>query len=204
VQFAVIPLPIEKPGWGALLIERNATVEYSELELDLAAEFASLAFTAGDEAAMELEARQATEYDGESGVYKPEVMEKALKTAHQEALLQRQPFNVMRVGLDGAGQSLRALAAIVRDEIDYGETVGRWTADELLVLAPGLHPAGARELAERILASARKQGIALSIAVAPMKQGERGSTGMLERAAQALARVRAAGGNQVQLVTASG
>jgi GGDEF domain-containing protein len=204
VQLAVIPLPIDKPGWGALLIERNATVEYSEIELDLAAEFASLAFTAGDEAATALEARQANQYDPETGLHRPEAMERELKAAHETAFLQKQPFNVMRVGLDGHGQAIRGLADLVRDEIDYGETVGRWAADELLVLVPGLHPAAARELGERILAAARKHGFAVSIGVASMKQGERATSGLLERAAQGLAKVRGNGGNQVALVGATG
>jgi hypothetical protein len=204
VQLAVIPLPIDKPGWGALLIERDATVEYSELELDLAAEFASLAFTAGDEAATALEARQVTQYDAESGVYKPEAMDRALKAAHEAAVQQKKALNLMRVGSDGRGQSIRALADLVRDEMDYGETVGRWAADELLVLVPELHPGAARDLGERLLAAARKQGFTISIGVASLKPGERAPAGMLERAAQGLAKVRAAGGNQVVLVGAAG
>src|SRR5690606_32100114 len=35
VQLAVIPLPIPKPGWGALLVERPADVTYSDAELAL-------------------------------------------------------------------------------------------------------------------------------------------------------------------------
>ena len=108
---------------------------------------------------------------------------------------------MLRVGLDGKDQPISALAALVRDEVDYGESVGRWAADELLVLAPGLHPAQARELGDRLLAAARKQGFSVSVAVSPLRSGERAPAPMLERAAQALARVRAAGGNQVALIS---
>jgi GGDEF domain-containing protein len=204
VQLAVIPLPIDKPGWGALIIERNATVEYSELELDMAAEFASLAMTAGDEAAEALEARQANAFDAESGVYRQEVMEKSLRTAHEAAFLQRKPLGVLRIGLDDKAASIRTLAELARDEIDYGETVGSWAPDELLVLAPELAPAALRELGDRLLAAARKHGLAVSIGGASLQPNERAATAMLERAAQALARVRTAGGNQVQIFASGG
>jgi GGDEF domain-containing protein len=92
----------------------------------------------------------------------------------------------------------------VRGEIDYGESVGRWAPDELLVLAPELTAAAARELGERLLQAARKQGIAISIGVAAMAPTDRAPTALLERAAAALARVRAAGGNQVLLAPGSG
>jgi GGDEF domain-containing protein len=204
VQLAVIPLPIDKPGWGALLIERNATVEYSELELDLAAEFASLATTAGDEAAEAIESRQAGEYDAETGVYRQDVIERALRQAQEFAFLQRKPLAVLRIGHDDQVAALRTLAQLVRDQVDYGETVGRWAPDELLVLAPELDAAAARELGERVLAAARKQGISISIGGAAMQATEKAPAAMLERAAGALARVRQAGGNQVQLAGTGG
>jgi GGDEF domain-containing protein len=198
VQLAIIPLPIDKPGWGALLVERNASVDYSELELDLCAEFAALAFTAGDEAAMELEARQVNEFDAESGVYKREMIEKALRQAHEAAFLQRKPLAVLRVGLDDRSASIHTVAELVRDEIDYGESVGRYGSDELLVLMPDLTPADARQLGERLLAVARKANVGISVGMAALQPGERAATAMLDRAAQALARARAGGGNQVQ------
>jgi GGDEF domain-containing protein len=204
VQLAVIPLPIDKPGWGALLIERNATVEYSELELDLAAEFASLATTAGDEAAEALEARQAGEHDAETGLYRQDVMDRALRQAHEFAFLQKKPLSVLRIGHDDQVAAFRTLAQLVRSEIDYGESVGRWGEDQLLVLAPDLSGTAARELGERILAAARKQGIAASIGAASMLATERSHASLAERAGQALARVRQAGGNQVQLAGAAG
>ncbi|MGH8029232.1 MAG: 7TM-DISM domain-containing protein [Arenimonas sp.] len=203
VQLAVIPLPIDKPGWGALLIERNATVEYSELELDLAAEFASLATTAGDEAAEAIESRQSGDYDPESGVYRHDVMDRAVRKAHEFAFLQRKPLAVLRIGHDDEVAAFRTLAQLVRDEIDYGESVGRWAPDELLVLAPELAAPAARELGERVLAAARKQGIAVSIGVAAMVATERAPLGMVDRAGQALARVRSAGGNQALLAASS-
>jgi GGDEF domain-containing protein len=203
VQLAVIPLPIDRPGWGALLVERDATVEYSELELDLCAEFASLATTAGDEAAEAMEARRASDFDPESGVYKRELIDRALRQAHEAAFLQRTALSVLRVGHDSPGRSMAPLADLVRDEIDYGETVGRFGPDELLVLLPERTGPMARELAERVLAGARKQGLAASVGVSMLHAGERAPTALLERASQALAKARSAGGGQVQVVSAT-
>lgn len=201
VQLAIIPLPVDKPGWGALIIERAADVEYSEQELDLAAEFAALATTAGDEAAETMEARRSSDFDAQTGVYRQEMIDKTLRAQHEAAYLQRKPFAVMRVGFDGSAASLPTLADVVRDELDYGETVGRYGADELLVLMPERHGVAAKELGERILSAARKAGITPAIGISTLGSGERAVTGLLERAAQALARSRSAGG-QVQIVQA--
>jgi hypothetical protein len=201
VQLAIIPLPIDKPGWGALVIERDATVEYSEEELDLCAEFAALATTAGDEAAEAIESRRANEFDA-SGVYKREVIERALRQAHETALLQRRPLAVLRISLGGNPAAMPTLADVVRDELDYGETVGRYADDELLVLLPERNAATARELGERILSSARKAGTPPAIGVSTLAAGERAAAPMLERAGQALAKSRA-GGGQVQVVQAT-
>ena len=201
VQLAIIPLPIDKPGWGALVIERDATVEYSEEELDLAAEFASLATTAGDEAAEAMEARHANEYDPQTGVYKRDAIDRQLQQMHEAAFMQRKPLAMLRVGVVGNPATLPALAEVVRDEIDYGESVGRYGDDELLVLLPERHVPAARELGERILSAARKAGATAAIGVSTAAAGERAPQAMLDRAAQALAKSRASGG-QVQVVQA--
>jgi diguanylate cyclase (GGDEF)-like protein len=136
-------------------------------------------------------------------VYKREIIDKALRQAHEAAFLQRRPLSVLRVGHDAPGRSMAPLADLVRDEIDYGETVGRYGADELLVLLPQRTGPMARELAERVLAAARKQGLAASVGVSMMPPGERSPAPLLERAGQALAKARAAGGGQVQVVAAT-
>lgn len=213
---AVIPLPIERPGWGVLVIERSSNVSYSDPELDLCTEFAALATTAGDEAATVMQLRQATEIEPESGVYRREMVEQLLRRAHESAALKRKPLSLLRVAIDGfdgltpesSATVARLVADMVRDEIDYGETIARIEPDQFLVLLSGRPIGEARVLAERICAAVRKLGLpladekilALSVGVSQMLMGERSPQLALERAVRALAKARQYGGNQVQAV----
>ena len=216
VQLAVIPLPIERPGWGVLVIERGTDVSYSNPELDLCTEFAALATTAGDEAANVMQLRQATEIDPESGVYRREMTEQLLRRAHESAALKHKPLSLLRVCIDGfesiPGEASASVARVVadtlRDEIDYGETIARVETDQLLVLLSGRPIGEARALAERICAAVRKlalpmaddKSVSLSVGVSQMLMGERTPQLALERAMRALAKARQYGGNQVQAV----
>jgi len=216
ILLAVIPLPIDRPGWGVLVIERSPKVSYSDEELDLCTEFAALATTAGDEAAVAMQARQANEIDAESGVYKREMIEQILRREHEQALQKRKPLSMLRVSLDGFGvlpeevapAMMHGLADIIRDEIDYGETIGRFSADEFMVLLYGRSVGEARTLAERICTAVRKPGLPaavgdtlqVSIGVSQMQPGERTPQFLLERAGKALGKARQYGGNQVQAI----
>ncbi|MCX7042626.1 MAG: diguanylate cyclase [Gammaproteobacteria bacterium] len=217
---AVIPLPIERPGWGVLVIERSTNVSYSDPELDLCTEFAALATTAGDEAATVMQLRQATEIEPESGVYRREMVEQLLRRAHESAALKRKPLSLMRVAIDGfdgltpesSATVARLVADMVREEIDYGETISRVEPDQFLVLLSGRPIGEARVLADRICAAVRKLGLpladekilGLSIGVSQMLMGERSPQLALERAVRALAKARQYGGNQVQAVAGAG
>lgn len=216
VLLAIIPLPIDRPGWGALVIERSAKVSYSDDELDICTEFAALATTAGDEAARAMQLRQANEIDAESGVYKREMIDQVLRRAQEVALKKRNPLAMLRVGLDGfdalspedATSVVHRVADVLREEIDYGEIIGRFAADQFLVLLAGRSIGEARTLGERICAAVRKQPgpgpesapLTVSVGVAQMQLGERLPQMMLERAARALVKARQYGGNQVQAV----
>jgi diguanylate cyclase (GGDEF)-like protein len=216
VLLAIIPLPIDRPGWGALVIERSAQVSYSDDELDLCTEFAALATTAGDEAAEAMQQRQANEIDAESAVYKSEMIDSLARRAHDDAAQQRKPLSILRIGLDGfpaiapdrRAELVRALADLVRDEIDYGETIGRAALDEFVVLLPGRAIGDAKALADRILAAVRKRALAIdetgplqvSLGVAQVQPGEKAPQLVLQRAARAMAKARQYGGNQVQAI----
>jgi len=216
ILLAVIPLPIERPGWGVLVIERSQKVTYSEVELDLCTEFAALATTAGDEAAVAMQLRQANEIDAESGVYKREMIDQLYRQAHEQALQKRKPLSILRICMDGFGalpadasaKLMRRLADVIRDEIDYGDTIGRFTEDEFLVLLHGRSIGDARALADRICAAVRKLALPaadgamlqVSVGVSHMQPGERTAQFLLERAAKALAKARQYGGNQVQAI----
>ncbi len=214
VQLAVIPLPIGKPGWGALLVERVVEHPYSDLELDMCAEFAALATTAGEEAAYAMQERRAAEIDQDVGVYRQVALEPILNKTVEAAVLQRLPYSVLHVALDGflnlpAAQRLPAMHAIadlVREEAEYGQTLGRMGEDGLLLIVPGRQIGLARELAERICAAARKHraaglpgiGFNVSIGVAQLQPGERSPQQMMARLAQAFGKAREYGGNQAQ------
>jgi GGDEF domain-containing protein len=219
VLLAIIPLPIDRPGWGALVIERNIDVTYSDEELDLCTEFAALATTAADEAAEVMQMRQVKEIDAESGVYRGEMAENLLRSAQDLAVKKRKPMGVLRVLLDNVGgldaQVLAPLlhlgADLIRDEIDYGETICRVAPDQFMVLLSGRSIGEARALGERICGAVRKLAVpttpgatlTMSIGVSQMQPGERTPHMMLERSNKALDKSRQYGGNQVQAIAST-
>jgi GGDEF domain-containing protein len=219
VMLAVIPLPIERPGWGARVIERDKEAVYSEAELDLCAEFAALATTAADEAAEVMQQRHATEIEPESGAYRDEMAEQVLQRALDIAIQKRKPLSVLRVSIDAFDQLppesapglARSVADTIREEIDYGETIVRRAPDEFLVLLSGRSAGETRGLSERIVSEMRRHPLpgaggplTVSVGAAQMLPGERGAELVLERSARALAKARSYGGNQAQLVSGSG
>lgn len=217
VQLAVIPLPVDKPGWGALLIERAADVTYSEEELDLCAEFASLAMTAAEEAAEAMESRRQVEIDLDTGVYRQARIEALLDEAVKAAGYQGKPLCLLRISPDGgdrlaredAAARMRALAQLLREESDYGDTLGRGGDHEFLLVAPGHSLEAVQELAARLCAAVAAHAtpevpggrLAVSIGLAPMAAHDRGAASLLQRSAVALAKARQYGGNQVQVVS---
>jgi diguanylate cyclase (GGDEF)-like protein len=215
VRLAVIPLPIDKPGWGVLLIEREENIVYSDEELGLGAEFAALATTAGDEADRMRKATITTAIDQESGVYRRDMLDQVLTKLQEVAFRQGKRLSVLHIGIDHPENIdpeklpgiARALADLIREEVDYGETIGRLMPDQFMVLAPGRAIGVARELAERICAEARKlspgNDITVSIGVSQMMPGERSAQFMRVRAINALGKARLYGGNQVQAVASA-
>ena len=143
--------------------------------------------------------------------------------ANGAALAKRKPLSLLRVAIDGfaglASQEAsatvaRLVADLVRDEIDYGETIVRMHEDQFLVLLPARPIGEARALGERLCAAMRKLGLpagesddaaasdllGLSIGASQMLIGEKTAQQALERAGRALAKARQYGGNQVQAV----
>ncbi len=219
VLLAVIPLPIQRPGWGLLVIERTPQVSYSDDELGLCTEFAALATTAGDEAAEAMQRRRSREIDGESGVYRGDMIDVLLQKAYALAVQKRRPLSVMRISVDAhanlppdhGAEAIRIVADLVRDESEYGESIGRAAPDCLLVTLPGRPIGDARALGERLCAAVRKLGLpvteesnlGVSIGVAQMHSTERLVAPMVERSARALAKARQYGGNQVQAIAST-
>lgn len=220
VCLAVIPLPIDRPGWGALIVERHTDRTYTEEEMDLGAEFAALATTAGDEAAEAMLARHSREMDAETGLYNREKLDAVTKQLIDASILQKKLLSVLRICFDSfsditAGKPalkkelLLALVAALNDEVDYGVTLARFDDESVVVLMPDKNLGQARELAQRIcniagnisVASDPAMKFTLSVGVAQFEAGERTSKNMFDRAAIALAKAQQYGGNQIQAVS---
>jgi diguanylate cyclase (GGDEF)-like protein len=219
VMLAIIPLPIDRPGWGALVIEREKDANYSDAELDLCAEFAALATTAADEAAEVMQQRVAVQLDPDTGTYRADMTEKLLKDGVEVAVQKRKPLSVLRVSIDAFGDLApdaapalaRSVADTIRDEIDFGETIARCMPEEFLVLLSGRSAGEAKALAERICTEVRRHplpaahgSLTVSVGVAQMQPGERAPAPMLERSVKALGKAREYGGNQAQMVAGLG
>lgn len=218
VQLAVIPLPIPKPGWGALLVERQADVTYTEAELTLCAEFAAVAIMAGDEASTSVSTQRAADSDPATHVLRPEPMRQQLSQAMENARLKQLPLSLLYLVLDqlaalreaggevGAVKGLRPAAELLREEMDYGDVVGRSGPDGFLLLAHGKRLLEAREYADRLRAALTRlpvdprispTGLSFSIGVAQAGPDERDPAGLVERAARAAQIAAKNGGNQI-------
>lgn len=217
VQLAVIPLPIPKPGWGALLVERQADVTYSDAELALCAEFAAMAIMAGEEASGAVKAQKTAETDPATGVFRVEAIHGRLDQHVESARLKQQPLCLLFIQLDqaavlregsgevGASAGLRPVAELLMEEVDYGDVLGRSGPDGFLVLAPGRRLLQAREYAERLRAAVSRlridpriaASLSVSIGVAQAGPEERDTAGILQRAERAAQIATKNGGNQI-------
>ena len=177
--------------------------------------FAELATTAGNEADRIRKVRISTEIDPDSGVYRRDMLDQVLTKLQDVAFRQGKRLSVLHIGIDNPEkidpeklpEIARALADLIREEVDYGETIGRLMPDQFMVLAPGRAIGVARELAERICTEVRKHnlgdGLTVSIGVSQMMPGERSAQFMRVRAINALGKARLYGGDQVQAVASA-
>lgn len=217
VQLAVIPLPIPRPGWGALLVERAANVTYTDAELALCAEFAAVAILAGDEAASAVSARRNADTDAATGIFRAEAMRAQLTGLVDTARHKQQPLSVLYLSLDqmpalresggevGAATGLRPVAELLREEADYGDLLGRWGRDGLLLVTPGKRLLQARDHADRLRAAISRMDVdprvsvalTVSIGVAQAAPDERDPDALVDRAAKASQIAVKNGGNQI-------
>lgn len=217
VQLAVIPLPIPKPGWGALLVERRADVTYTDAELALCAEFAAVAIVAGDEAASTVSARRSADTDLATGVTRTEPLLRQLGKLMDDARQKQQPLSLLSITIDqmpalresggevGATAGLRAVADLLREEGDYGDLLGRSAGDGFLLVTPGKALLPARNYAEKLCAAVSRlavdprvsAGLTVSIGVAQAGSEERDPRVLAERAGRIAQIASKNGGNQI-------
>jgi diguanylate cyclase (GGDEF)-like protein len=217
VQMALIPLPVPKPGWGALLVERPKDVAYSDAELALCAEFAAVAMLAGEEAAMFVKDKREADTDPLTGTLKAEAIRAGLAQSMDAARLARRPLCLLYVIVDqlpelraaaaegGAALALEPIGALLREEMDYGDLIGRSGDDGFLMVADGKRLLEARDYADRLRASVEKMpvdarigpGFTISVGVAPAVPGERDPAALIERAQKAALIASKNGANQI-------
>lgn len=217
VQLAVIPLPIPKPGWGALLVERRADVTYTDAELALCAEFAAVAIVAGDEAATTVSARRTADTDPGTGVLRTEPLLRGMAKLVDAARQQQHPLSVLYITIDqlptlreaggevGATAGMRPVADLLREECDYGDLLGRSGPDGFVLVSPGKALLPARNYAEKLCAAVSRMavdprvsaGLTVSIGVAQAAPLERDAAALVERTARIAQIASKNGGNQI-------
>ncbi|MEO6172084.1 MAG: GGDEF domain-containing protein, partial [Arenimonas sp.] len=203
-----------------LIVERHADRTYTEQEMDIGAEFAALATTAGDEAAEAMLVRHSREMDDETGLYNREKFDDVLKQAIDVANLQRKQLAFLRICFDNFSdlvankpvlkkELLQSLVAALNDDVDYGVTLARFDGETIVVLMPDKNLGQAREQAQRICnmaisltaASEPDLKVTLSVGVSHLQAGEKSSKSMFDRSATALVKAQQYGGNQIQAVS---
>ncbi|PKM03542.1 MAG: hypothetical protein CVV17_04380 [Gammaproteobacteria bacterium HGW-Gammaproteobacteria-7] len=218
--FAVVPLPVIKPGWGVVLIEREPSAEFSPEELSLIVAFAKIACAAVDEAGRSLELERQAEVDPLTGALNRRALETRLAMELTRAERDAQPLSLLFMDIDHFKQindryghrfgdeCLRLLAKVVRREAGVECVFGRYGGEEFVVVLPGLHADRARLVAERarealcqesLLADGVPVAMSMSIGVAARHAGETDGSALLERADQALYAAKKAGRNRVHM-----
>jgi diguanylate cyclase (GGDEF)-like protein len=217
VQLAVIPLPIPKPGWGALLVERRADITYTDAELALCAEFAAVAIVAGDEAATTVSARRSADTDLGTGVLRTEPLLRGLAKLLDSSRQKQQPLSLLCITVDqlpalreaggevAAAAGLRPVADLLREEADYGDLLGRSGPDGFLLAAPGKALLPARNYAEKLCAAVSRlavdprvsAGLTVSIGIAQAGPQERDAAALVERTVRIAQIANKNGGNQI-------
>ncbi len=217
VQLAIIPLPVARPGWGALLVERDADVTYSDAELALCAEFAAMAVLAGDEAANALSAQRTADTDPLTGALRHDPLLAQLSVLMDAARQKQKPLCLLSVQVDqlpklredggqvGAAAGLKPVAELLREEMDYGDVIGRDDGDGFLLVSQGRRLVEARDYADRLRAAVSRMPVdprvaahlTVSIGVAQAGPDERDPKTLRERAARVAQIALKNGGNQI-------
>jgi diguanylate cyclase (GGDEF)-like protein len=221
--FGIVPLQIARPGWGALLLERDADDGFDARELALAAEFVALTLAAADEAAAHAELRRTADVDPLTGVLNRRAGEARLEQLLRQSSSERSELALLMVDLDhfkqvndkygeAAGdECLRGLVDAIRPYLGVDDVLMRHGGDEFLVILPERGSEEARELAERIRAQVAMLRIeadgaliklTASVGVAVRVAADARIQPLLERTGRALDFAKHNGRNQVQVGSA--
>lgn len=220
--FAVVPLPLSRSGWGALLLQRSEWEDFKSDELKMGQEFSRLALDTAREVLSQVSLRREATSDPLTGVLNRRAGDAALEAALKRAIGQRIPLALLFIDLDHfkavndmhghavGDRCLIAVAETIAAQIDGSDALSRYGGEEFQVVIPGRSLAQARELAERIrLAVAQTRidcnGIRLtmtvSIGVASRQAEDSSIESLQERADKALYKAKGQGRNCVATLT---
>jgi diguanylate cyclase (GGDEF)-like protein len=215
---AVVPLPIRAPGWGVLLLRRGNGHDFSSDELALASDFALLAMQQADDALTAANLRRSAELDALTGTLNRRTIDLWLARSFSEAHRAHQSLSVLFVDLDhfksindthghASGDAcLRHVAAILRQQLDSGDMLGRYGGEEFVLVLPGRDGDAARRLGERLREAIERSrfdcngtevSLTVSIGVAPRLPDEAQPAAAVERADKALYSAKRSGRNRV-------
>lgn len=224
-MFAIVPLPMPKPGWGAVIVERPTWEEFDADEIRLIAEFAQITTKAADEAASQADLRRRADLDPLTGAFNRRGGDQALEEMLASALDRRLPLSVMIVDLDhfkqfnerhgneAGDEALRRTGEAIRRLLQPGDVLARYGGEEFLVVLAGRQPDQARQLGERIREAVGQIVVRTPTAVAKLTAsiGVAGRGGaeetpgpLLERVERAMQAAKRNGRNQVQVAPAYG
>jgi len=219
-KFAVVPLQVARPGWGALLIERAAWEEFTQAELKMVQDLCDVAERALDDAMSQAELRKRAEIDPLTGVYNRRAFDAMIGQLFERAMSARQPISLLFLDLDlfkkindnhghaSGDDCLRAVCDATRRELGSSDVLARYGGEEFVVVLPGQTADQARHVAERIrsgvaqLRVESEKGVVkmtISIGLAARVAEDEDPQAMIARADKALYVAKRNGRNQVQV-----
>lgn len=218
---AIVPLPLPRPSWGVLLIEREPWQTFEAEELREAGAFAAMAINAADEARATLELAERGDRDTLTGALNRKAIETQLNRDVEVAHARRQSVAALLVGIDRfamlgeryghacGNDCLCSLAEAIRALLRGEDSLGRFGDERFLVSAPGLDADKARALADRIRAAASGLRVAVangqcaftvSVGVSTRAGAEQAGKNLLARVESALDTASQGRGNQTHLI----
>ncbi len=216
--FAVVPLPLSRSGWGALLLERSEWEDFTLEELRMAFDFAKMALDTAHEVVSQVSLRREATSDPLTGALNRRAGDAALEAAIKLSIARRMPLALLFIDLDHfkavndmhghavGDRCLVSVAETIAGQIDGDDYLSRYGGEEFQVILPGRTLPQARQLAERIrvaVAQSRVEynGLRLTLTVsigAALRQGDDITIQSLqERADKALYKAKGLGRNCV-------
>ncbi len=219
--YAIIPLPMPRPAWGVLLIERAAWEAFSPSELREASEFSAIAMQAADDARAAQELAAKTERDPLTGVLNRQAVATIMTRELESAQARRTSLALLVLGIDRLTQLTEryghavaddcqcAVAELLRQSLTVGDCVGRLNAEEFVLVLPGKTLEQAHAVADKLRLGASDIRVPSPLGLCQFTIGVGGTVRasaenklatLLDRASKALIAARHRGNNQTHMI----